>query len=97
MRCSIRSSIQERALAIAVSRASRSRGSRPADAGRWTTPFRRRATDGVQGMLIDRIASALAIDGSPSMAVIIVDKRVVLKTGSVLRYGREHIPESACA
>jgi hypothetical protein len=53
-------------LAIAVSRASRSLGSRLSDAGRWTTPFRRRATDGDQGMLIDRVASALPIDGSLS-------------------------------
>lgn len=36
------------------------------DAGRWTMPFRRRATDGEEGMLIDRCASALAIDGSPT-------------------------------
>ena len=53
IRPSMRSSIQERALAIAVSSASRSRGSRSSAAGRWMTPFRRRATGGDQGMLID--------------------------------------------
>ena len=53
-------------MAIAVSRASWSRESRSCDAGRGTTPFRRRARGGDQGMLIDRFASALAIEDSTS-------------------------------
>ena len=48
-------------MAIAVSRASRSRGSRSRDAGRCRMPFRRRATGGDQGTVTDCCSPPAAI------------------------------------